>query len=99
MSECGGTKADHCCWVNGEVCPHFETDVDGRSISCSLLRIHKNWNAVHKSAEYLQDVQPMWDRIHPGEGCGDWPGNTKVCAVCGITGDNKQDLDWKIDSG
>ncbi len=85
MAGCTGNLEDHCCWVNGKVCPHLEENtVEGRRWTCGLLVEHGPWAVVYETEEYLRDVKPQMDRL--GTQCGDWPPKGEVCATCGVNG-------------
>jgi len=81
---CQGTPDNHCCWVDGTLCPFFEVGtVEGRSIACGLRREHGNWNAVYQDPRWIATVKPMMDRLWPGLGCADLPRHGETCATCG----------------
>jgi len=87
MSVCAGNSEDHCCWVNGKVCPHLEENtVEGRHWACGLLVKLGSWEAVYKDNNWQLDVKPLCDRIGV-RGCGDWPPKGKTCLECGVSGD------------
>jgi hypothetical protein len=82
MDICKGTINDHCCWIDGKICAHFEVGtVPGLEIACGLRRKLGSWDAVHSSAEYIRDVRPTMERL--GVDCGDWPPKGEKCAACG----------------
>ncbi len=74
---CTGNNMDHCCWINGAVCPYLEENtVEGRRWACGLLRELGSWEAVYASNEYqTTDAAAMFVDVWPGFGCGDWPQN------------------------
>jgi len=76
---CLGTPEQHCCWVDGNECQFLQKD----PMACQLRSELGSWDAVYQDPRYQDHVQPMFDRIAPGKGCGDWPIGT--CATCGIT--------------
>ena len=92
---CTGNLDDHCCYLGhrGEdrfgrqsVCPFLEENtVAGRRWSCGLYNKLGSWDKVHRSRDYKQTVQPMYDEMGGGS-CGDWPPQGQVCAVCGNDG-------------
>ena len=50
---CTGNGVQHCCWVDGEVCPHLvENKVPGRRWACGLLDKFGSWAGVNESDEY-----------------------------------------------
>lgn len=88
MALCNGNDEDHCCWIDGNVCPHLEENtVEGRRWACGLRRELGSWEAVHVDVRYLTDVQPCWDRVDPEGACGEFPAPGKRCATCGVSGD------------
>jgi len=82
---CHRNLADHCCWLNGVPCPHIKENVqEGFRWSCGLMIKYQDWDIVHNSAEYLQDVEPFWVTFKERTNftkCGDW-----TCENC-IDGD------------
>lgn len=71
---CHGNGEDHCCYVDGKVCPFLEENtVSGRRWACGLLRELGTWTAVHGDERYLAEVRPAWDR-NGVQDCGDWRG-------------------------
>jgi hypothetical protein len=82
-----GNGPEHCCWVNGQICPFLEIDtMPDRYWACGLRRELGSWDAVHNDPGYIERVRPMWDRIDPLMNCGDWPPPGKTCATCGAGG-------------
>jgi len=81
MARCQGTPEQHCCWIDGLECPFL---VKTATIDCGLRSELKTWPAVYLDTRYQQIVQPTFDRLAPGKGCGDWPLDT--CAACGVKG-------------
>lgn len=74
MSICHGNGADHCCYVNGAVCPFLEVDtVPGRKWACGLLRELGDWDKVHNDPRYLEHVRPVWYAAGVDD-CGDFMG-------------------------
>ncbi len=75
MAVCTGNSTEHCCWINGVVCPYLEENtVEGRRWACGLLRKLGSWEAVYDSSEYqTSDAAAMFTAVWPGFGCGDWP--------------------------
>jgi hypothetical protein len=72
----GLCSGEDCCWVDGVRCPHVEEGtVPGRLAACGLFRELGSWQAVHIDPRYVRDVKPMFDRLYPGFGCGDYPQN------------------------
>lgn len=85
MSVCHGNADDHCCWLQGAVCPHLEEHtVPGRRWACGLLRRLGDWESVIASDAYRQDVAPALEPL--GYTCRDWPQNYPgmVCRTCGF---------------
>ncbi len=80
---CQATVDDHCCWVGGVVCPHFDPkpapDAGGH---CALRAELGDWSAVHVDVRYLEDVRPAWDKAEIVDNCGDW-WPEEPCAVVG----------------
>ncbi len=86
MAICTGNFEDHCCWVDGKVCPHLEENtVEGRRWACGLLVALGSWEAIYATEAWQRDVKPLCDRL--GMRCGDWPPKGKTCATCGVIGD------------
>ena len=90
---CLGNSDDHCCWVNGALCPHLEENtVAGRRWACGLLRELGSWKAVHRDRRYVKDVQPMWNKFPTNKArglamrCGDFPASGERCNACGVVG-------------
>lgn len=73
-------KEDHCCYLNGPICPHLvENEVDG-GWACGLFVKYGDWDQVIASTEYLADVDP---RLSPFNiNCRDYP-KGKYCGTCG----------------
>lgn len=85
MVVCAGNNDDHCCWVDGKVCPHLEGNtVKDRRWACGLLVMCGSWEAVYETAAWRRHVKPFCDRT--GVRCGDWPPEGQVCATCGVNG-------------
>jgi hypothetical protein len=79
--------AEHCCWVDGEVCRFLEIDtMPDRHWVCGLRRRLGSWEAVHVDPGYLEHVKPAWQRTEAITDCGDWPGPGVICGTCGVTG-------------
>lgn len=78
-SACHGNGDDHCCYVEGKVCPFLEENtVEGRRWVCGLLRELGSWEAVHADPRY-KPIQEVWDRVGI-ESCGAWgPGTNQCC--------------------
>lgn len=69
---CHGNGIDHCCYVNGKVCPFLEEDaLPNRYWSCGLLNKLGSWDKVHNDPGYLEFVQSRWDVVGI-ESCGAW---------------------------
>ncbi len=86
MAVCTGNFEDHCCWVDGKVCPHLEENtVEGRRWACGLLVALGSWEGVYRTEAWQRDVKPLCDRL--GVRCGDWPSEGERCATCGVSGD------------
>lgn len=81
---CSGNGPDHCCWVNGQVCPALRDDGPGaeRRWVCTLYEAAGDWAAVHASPEWRALPVAAWfEEQYPGHGCGDWPQG--IAAVVG----------------
>lgn len=75
----GDLRGEHCCWIDGAVCPFYDTsEGTPKDKACSLRRILGSWEAVYADARYQAVVQPTFDRILPGYGCGDYPQNIPI---------------------
>lgn len=73
-SFCHGNGADHCCYVDGQVCPFLEVDtVPGRKWVCGKRRELGSWEAVHNDPEYIEQVQSHWKEVGVDD-CGDFMG-------------------------
>lgn len=88
MAKCQGTQEQHCCWVDGNVCPFFldarASGLVGREIACALYLEKGSWDAVYQDQRYQELIQPIFNRLQRGDlGCGDWPINGEPCATCG----------------
>lgn len=84
---CHGNGADHCCYVNGQVCPFLEENtVPGRRWACGLLRELGSWDAVHADPRY-QPIQAVWDQVGIIS-CGDWRGTGRA-QCCFAEGENE----------
>jgi hypothetical protein len=77
---CSGNSVDHCCYVNGERCPHSIDNHEGRRWACGLRAQYGNWDDVLTSTEYLTDVAPAFGPL--GINCKDFP-DTTHCGLCG----------------
>lgn len=74
MSICHGNGAEHCCYLEGQVCPFLEEyTIEGRRWACGLLRELGDWDAVHSDERYLTTVRPVWVE-HGIDDCGDFAG-------------------------
>lgn len=76
--ECNGRgdSGDHCCYVDGQVCPLL-TFINGQP-RCSLMLKYNDWNKVYNDEQYLTLVKPSWER------CG-----VSDCGVFGTGRDGK----------
>lgn len=85
MATCKGTAEAHCCWLLGEVCPHFVGGNDDPMNGCGLRRELGSWAAVHADPRWIADVKTKLDQRFPGQemNCGDWPRPGETCATCG----------------
>jgi len=84
---CSGITSDHCCYVEGEVCPHLRDDgvqADRRWV-CTLREELGSWEAVHQDSRYKVHPQPVWQKLNIDE-CGDYPSPGITCGECGQTG-------------
>ena len=76
---------EHCCWVEGKVCPFLRENTAGRRWACALRLEHGNWEDVHSDPRYLKEVKPAWLRRDIAD-CGDYPGKGRTCPLCGREG-------------
>lgn len=75
---CHGNQDEHCCWVNGERCPHLVENVGGRRWACGLMVELGSWELVHADSRYAP-IQAEWDKVGI-ESCGAWgPGTNQCC--------------------
>jgi hypothetical protein len=74
---CHGNLTEHCCWIEGQVCPFLEENtVPGRRWACGLYRELGSWDKVHSDPRYLASpAARFFITRYPGFGCGDWPQN------------------------
>lgn len=88
--ECHGLGEEHCCYLDGEVCPFLEEGtVPGRRWACGLYRELGSWDAVHNSATYRDTVAPVVLRL-ANANCGDWPQKANLpshASRCCLDGD------------
>ena len=83
---CQGNLNDHCCWINGKVCPFLEENtVQERRWACGLYRELGSWNSVHSDSRYLEHIRPMFEKWRPDRNCGEWLYENEMCNTCGIT--------------
>ena len=87
MPDCTGNSSDHCCYVQGQRCPHLEENtVPGRRWACGLRRELGDWEAVHNDPRYAL-IQAVWDAgTLAGYRCGEWPAKGFTCGTCGLVG-------------
>jgi hypothetical protein len=81
----GDEKGNHCCWLDGAVCPHLQVDgPSGRHYACGLYVELGDWAAVHTDARYLADVRPHWTATGTQD-CGSWfgPQGETIVAIQG----------------
>lgn len=78
MSECHGNGEDHCCYVNGQVCPFLVENAMGRRWACGLRIELGSWDEVHRDPRYLEKVKPVWTRFNVDD-CGDWQAEGQCC--------------------
>lgn len=72
-SGCHGNGIEHCCWVDGAVCPFLELDtMAGRHWVCGLRRELGDWDLVHADPRY-QPIHAVWMRTGTQD-CGDFQG-------------------------
>ena len=91
---CRPTPYDHCCWINGQPCPHFDASPE-LVYRCSLRTELGDWAKVHRDKRYKRDVAVHW-RVLGVPDCGDWtPDNP--CLSCGWDG-NEGDADADADA-
>lgn len=70
--KCNGNGKDHCCYQDGRPCKFLLKDaVPNRRWSCGLLLKYGNWEEVHNSQEYVENVLPIWQK-HGVLNCGEW---------------------------
>lgn len=66
----GDENGDHCCYVNGDNCPHLQINgPSGRTYACALFVELQDWDLVHNDPRYLADVKPHWDATGTAD-CG-----------------------------
>lgn len=53
----GSPDGDHCCYQNGQRCPHLREHTAGRRYACGLMVQYGTWEKVNRSPEY----QPIGD--------------------------------------
>lgn len=71
LSRCHGNRPDHCCWLQGRVCPHLEEfTMPGRRWVCGLLRELGTWDAVLADVRHVALGSPPCD-TWPQEGLRD----------------------------
>jgi hypothetical protein len=73
MGICHGNGPTHCCYVNGIECQYLVKDINSRKWSCGLLVQYGDWDSVHSSEPYLDNVRPHWVANGTPD-CGTWIG-------------------------
>lgn len=86
---CHGNGVDHCCYLQGNVCPFLEENtIPGRRWVCGLLRELGSWDAVHADPRYIETVDSVFAGIVDEHGnrliqsCGDWRGSAGKQECC-----------------
>ena len=83
---CGATALDHCCWLAGAVCAHFDPDPpDTAGGFCALRTELGDWAKVHADPRWLRDVGPALARGGIAD-CGSWPTTGTRCGTCQVDG-------------
>jgi len=85
---CRPTPTDHCCWINGQPCPHFDASPD-LVYRCSLRTELGDWAKVHRDKRYRRDVAVPFRALGVAD-CGDWRPDNR-CASCGWDGNDDAD--------
>lgn len=89
---CRGRNLDnHCCWLNGKICPFLEENTeDDYRWSCGLRRELNSWDAVLDDSRYTEVLVPFWNDYEQRTGirsnCKDWPGPGQKCGTCEAEG-------------
>ena len=79
---CHGNGARHCCFPDGDVCPHLEVDtVPGRHWVCGLFRELGSWAAVHEDPRYREWPGNFLQAAGAGP-CGFWQGAGPIRECC-----------------
>ena len=89
MSNCGKGET-HCCWLGkaGECSYIKKSEQPDFNWACGLREKYGSWEAVYKTLEYQENVQPFWiDYPVKGMRCGDWPYKGQKCNDCGEVND------------
>lgn len=75
----GTASGDHCCYIQGNVCPFLEVGTEeGRTFTCGLRRELGSWDAVHMDERYQSQVQVVWDQVGISS-CGEWQPREGEC--------------------
>ncbi len=85
----GRNLEEHCCWVDGKVCPFLEESTEPEfRWSCGLRRETGSLDAVLVDSRYKREVQPKFRA--KGMNCRDWPkiGHGGPCKLCGAGDDS-----------
>lgn len=84
---CKAAPDEHCCWVDGEVCPFFDATTKGPFWKrCTLRTELGDWELVHRDPRYTRAVKPVWKSQGIAD-CGDWaPTVAAPCGSCGWDG-------------
>ena len=88
MNTCGNLE-EHCCWLQGNPCPHVKrVDREDRIWACSLMDEHQDWEKVYNDPRYITDVKPKLEQAGLIARCRDWP-DAALAQKCNICGMNK----------
>jgi hypothetical protein len=87
MAECKGNIVnDHCCWVDGKICPFLKHYPNEERIwSCGIREKYDSWEEVYSDKDYVDNVKPLLVKIDLPD-CGKWPRKNEKCTVCGLIG-------------
>ena len=84
----GRNLDDHCCYLNGKVCPFLEENTEpGFRWSCGLRRELGDWDKVLEDPRYKEQVEPEFriraERLGYMTNCRDYPSGSDRCTYCG----------------
>ena len=75
----GRNLDDHCCYINGQVCPLLEENTEpGFRWTCGLRRRLGSWDKVIAHPQYAT-IKAHFEKF--GYNCMTWP--QKKCGTCG----------------